>query len=144
MNESEWESLREHLSVLQPMMEQFCHHYAFSPSDPMTLGRYPRLRIERGGDLTLWFDLWMALDDNGKYYSKFHSNIPYDLSAGVYFETEEGSERTRYDYSFACLERVPFSELTEKVTPAMTAALPRIAAIERRWLLSHGRRVVLS
>lgn len=144
MKESEWEALREHLGYLRPVMDTFCREYFFTPVDPATLGRYPRLRIERGDEVKIWFDLWMGLDQDGRYYATFRTDLPYELSAGAYIETEEGAERVRYQHSLVCLDGLPFSQVVDKAGPAMREALPLMAAVDRTWLLAHGKRVVLS
>ena len=70
MNEEDFNNLREHLSLVRPIMDEFCRAHGFDYVNPGALGRYPRLRIQKAGEINRWFDLWMGLDKDGKRFEK--------------------------------------------------------------------------
>ena len=82
MTQEQFGQLREHLKLLRPTFDQFCSVSGYRYVDPRSIGMYPRIRIEKLGDFTRWFDLWMELDNDGNRYQSFFEDVPYELAAG--------------------------------------------------------------
>src|ERR1700677_2944719 len=89
MNEEDFIKLRKHLSTVRPIIDEFCRAHEFACVNPLSLGRYPRIRIEKAGDINRWLDLWMGLDKDGKRFEKYFDDVPYDLSAGAYADFKD-------------------------------------------------------
>src|SRR6516165_5430607 len=68
MNEADFAALNEHLEELRPIFDAFCARHRFVYGDRKSLGRYPRIRIEKTGATKIWFDLWMECDKEGQRF----------------------------------------------------------------------------
>jgi len=114
MTEEDFEKLGEHLKTVKPIIKNFCNKYEFVFVPQSSIGKYPRVRIEKSSKIQLWFDLWMELDVSGKRFTKFFPTIPYELSAGGYIDVEDGTPYGhRYQKAFVCFANKPFNEVTD-------------------------------
>lgn len=133
MTEEDFIKLGAHLKQLDPCVEEFCRKHSFERIVGSSIGRYPRIRVERSDTITLWIDLWMCLDDDGQRFSLFSPDLPYELSAGAYFdEPSEDATQWRYQHCFAIWSAKPFKEVAE----ALPEALEKAVAILQQWDLS--------
>jgi hypothetical protein len=106
--EARYEALRDHLKELQPIFDAFCARHQFAYIPRTALGRYPRIRIERSGEVSLYFDLWMQFDKNERQFETFSRDLPYDLYAGATAGSPHG---TRLHKGLACFLGVPFDQI---------------------------------
>ena len=83
--------LNEHLKEFAPIIDSFCSSHGFLYVDRISLGRYPRIRVERNETHKIWLDLWLELDDDGQRFAKFRPDLPYELSAGAAVVIQDGS-----------------------------------------------------
>ncbi len=139
MTEQDFEDLAVHLHALEPAFESFCSKYGFMRVWG-ALGRYPRIRIERETDITVWFDLWMSLTPDGEKYARFFDSIPYDLSGGANVMVESSNPYGRMCHvAFSIWDRKPFSEITlASLFDAMAHFLPQLETWDVERLRSHG------
>jgi hypothetical protein len=77
----EFARLREHLLGLNPVIGRFCQEYGYE-EQTTSLGRYPRRCIRREGEVNLFFDLQMNLDEEGDYCQQFDPSLTYSMGAG--------------------------------------------------------------
>lgn len=137
MNEADYAALGEHLHEVRPIFDAYCERYGFRPVDPMTLGRYPRIRIERPGPVKIWFDLWMELDGDGRRYETFWRGAPYELSTGAHFDVSDGSRYgVRFQKALACFSAMPF----ERVGAVLMAEMETYLVVVQRWDEAYLRR----
>ncbi len=144
MNENDFVELNKHLKELEPIFIEFCSQNEFVFTNKKSLGRYPRIRIERQTEINIWFDLWMQPDKSGNRFEIFNKNLPYELSAGAYY-TESNNSKTslRFDKSFICFSDIPFF----KIEIILQAELSKNLITLKQWnvdfLKKFGRKVVL-
>lgn len=130
MTEADFIQLGAHLEQLVPCVEEFCRKHGFVRIVGSSIGRYPRIRVQRHDEITLWIDLWMCLDDDGQRFGLFSPDIPYELSAGAYFdEPSEDATPWRYQQCFIIWPAKPFKEVAE----ALPKALENGVAILQQW-----------
>ena len=115
MNIEDFEKLGLHLEQVKPIFNLFCKNHDFSHVPKSSIGRYPRIRIDKQEHgLTIWLDLWMEFDNSGKRYKEFFPEIPYELMAGAFFVVNDGFKgNSRYQKSFTCFSNKPFIEVPE-------------------------------
>lgn len=144
MNEADFAALREHLEEVRPVFDEFCARYGFSYTDPRSLGRYPRIRIERAGAVTLWFDLWMELDEHGRRIERFRRDLPYELSAGAYVDVQDGSKYGhRFQCAVPCFSGTPFEQVAGVLRGELERQLRALETWDEQYLRDHGERVQL-
>jgi hypothetical protein len=146
MDEQGYIDLRRHLSSVAPAFVGFCSRHEFEFANPLSLGRYPRIRIERVNQVCVWFDLWMSLDPDGHHFESFFDEIPYDLSAGVdvTFDAEPPHGR-RYQVGFSVWDRRPFSSIDEdSLVSTMEQWLPQLSEWDVSRLRAEGTVVEFS
>ena len=144
MNEADFVALNEHLDEVLPLFDSFCARHGFTYVDRTSLGRYPRIRIEKQGLTIAWIDLWMEYDANGERFETFRRDLPYELSAGAYFVEQIGSTYgVRFD---KCLQRFtakPFDQVAAVLQYEMEACLPTLATWTLQHLKDHGTKMKL-
>lgn len=141
MNEQDFVDLAVHLTSLRPAFERFCTRQDFQFVNPLALGRYPRIRIESGKRLNLWFELWMCLDANGDRYEKFFEAVPYELSAGACVHVD-GAPRNRFHVVFPIWERMPFFLIRpDRLVTVMEEILPQLQEWDETRLQTYGHRL---
>jgi hypothetical protein len=91
MNEADFDALNKHLVEVRPVFNDFCARNGFSYAQRTAIGRYPRIRIVKERATSLYFDLWMDLDDAGQRFQKFSRDPPYSLYAGASVIEESGA-----------------------------------------------------
>lgn len=144
MTEEDFASLRAPLQQLNPTIEEFCRKNGFERIEGPSVGRYPRVRLQRSDSITLWFDLWMGLDAEGERFSRVSPEIPYELSAGAFFDEQSGSAgRWRYQKSFVIWPSIPFHEIAEKLSEALEDGLKTLERWDLSLLQKEGLRVPL-
>ena len=144
MNEPDFIKLNEHLKELKPIFDAFCLRHGFAYVSRTAIGRYPRVRIERSGPITLWFDLWMELDENGRRYEQFRHDLPYELSSGAYIDALQHSKHgIRYQISELRFSGKPFAEVGAVLLKEMEDQLQILDKWDDRYLLDKGIKVEL-
>ena len=126
--------LNEHLTDIQPTLRRFCARHGFEFVPRISLGRYPRQRIERPGNPRLWFDLSMEADPKGVRYQFFFTEAPYHLGAGATYE-ENGIV---YSMSFSCFDLLPWTEVLESLEVELETHLPTLESWTADDLRSRG------
>ena len=130
MTEADFDDLNAHLEAVRPVFDEFCARHGFAHVDRRSLGRYPRIRIERAGSVRLWFDLWMQLNDDGRRFERFGPDLPYELSAGAYCDVDDVSgKRVRFQMAFQCFSGKPF----EQVASALPSELEQNLETLESW-----------
>ncbi len=144
MNEADFDALNEHLEEVRPIFDDFCALNRFVYVDRTSLGRYPRIRIERPGSIKLWFDLWMESDKNGRRFERFRRDLPYELSAGAYMDIDDGSKYgTRFQKAFSCFSGKPFDEVGAILLGELQRHLRTLELWDEQYLKTHGMKVQL-
>lgn len=144
MVESDFANLSLHLESVRPLVEEFCQRRGFERIEGPSVGRYPRIRLQRTGEIILWIDLWMGLDSAGHRFSQFFPSIPYELSAGAYFDEPSGHrEKFRFQKSFLIWTAKPFTEVPANLNSALEEALVEIEKWDLSFLREQGLRVRL-
>jgi hypothetical protein len=139
-----FDALNEHLQEIHPIMDDFCSRNGFAYVDKKSLGRYPRIRIEKLGPIELWFDLWMELDKDGRRFERFSPDLPYELSAGAHVIVEDGSAHgTRFQKSLLCFSGKPFERVGAVLKSEMEKYLCIIKEWDAQYLIEHGDKVKL-
>jgi hypothetical protein len=148
MNEADYfaalDALNEHLQEVRPIFDEFCACNGFVYVDRRSLGRYPRIRIERPGETTIWFDLWMEFDQDGHRFERFRRDLPYELSAGAYVDMQDGSKHgTRFQKAVQCFSGKPFDQIGALLKGEMEKHLQSLEAWDMQYLKDHGEKVRL-
>jgi hypothetical protein len=139
MNEADYEELSQHLSEVRPIFDDFCARHQFAYVTQTSIGRYPRIRVVRSGEVSLYFDLWMQLDKNERHFEKFRRDLPYDLYAGATADVDDGSPKgTRFHKGIACFLGIPFDQVGAILDAEMEKTLRIIQAWDLQHLLATG------
>jgi hypothetical protein len=145
MTEDDFEALRAHLSEVRPIFDEFCAAHGFVHADPQSIGRYPRIRIEREeGELIRVLELWMEYDDKGRGFERFRPDLPYELSAGVSIIVPDAEYGTRFDSWVVCFVHKPFHQVPAVLRTEMEKHLVIIERWTGEYLKAYGRKTTLS
>jgi hypothetical protein len=140
----DWVALNEHLAEVRPIFDAFCTRNRFAYVNRLSLGRYPRMRIERTGATNIWFDLSMDLDKDGTRFEQFRRDLPYELSGGAYIDVPDGSKYgTRFSEIILCFSGKPFDEVGAVLETEMEEHLPTLEGMGRAYLTDNGQRILL-
>jgi hypothetical protein len=141
---SAFDALNEHLAEVRPVVDEFCASHGFDYVDRRSLGRYPRIRIEKTNVVTMWFDLWMELDREGNRVETFRRELPYELSAGAYIDRPDGSRfGRRFQKSLLCFSGRPFEEVSSTLLREMQKGLLAIDVWDEKYLEDNGQEIQL-
>jgi hypothetical protein len=141
MDPAQFAALGINLGEVRPIFDEFCARHAFVHANPLSLGRYPRIRVQRDRETRTWFDLWMGLDANGRRFEHYRPDLPYDLSAGVYIDVPDGDGGgTRFSSYGECLSAGPLHEITPILLQTMEQHLPKLETWTVQNLKEKGRR----
>jgi len=144
MNETDFISLNEHLQEVRPIFDDFNARNGFVYVDQKSLGRYPRIRIERTGVTKIWFDLWMESDASGHRFQEFKRDLPYELSAGAYVDVQDGSKcGVRFQKCFQCFSGKPFDQIGSALESEMQKHLCTLETWELQYLKDEGEKIQL-
>jgi hypothetical protein len=144
MNESMFDALNKHLAELQPIFDTFCARHGFQYVDRKALGRYPRVHIIKSGQVTIWFDLWMELDEKGLRHEVFSSDLPYELSAGAYaILTDDAKHRRRVQKAIQCFQGRPFRDIEKSLEDELERNVRIVQQWDLRFLQEHGKTISL-
>lgn len=144
MDETDFEALNEHLQEVRPIFDAFCASHDFVYVDRRALGRYPRIRIEKTTALKTWFDLWMECDKNGRRFERFSRDVPYELSAGVYVDVQDGSKYgIRFQKAILCFSGKPFRQVGPVLRTEMDRCLKKLEQWDVECLKDDGTKVQL-
>jgi hypothetical protein len=137
-------ALNEHLQELLPIFDDFCARNGFVYANKESLGRYPRIRIEKNGATNIYYDLRMGLDREGHRFEQFRHDLPYDLSAGAYLVVQDGS---KYGIHFSkyiqCFSGKPFDQMSVVLQSEMQKHLPMLKEWDVQYLKDNGKKVQL-
>lgn len=139
MDPAQFAALGANLDEVRPIFDEFCARYGFVHANPASLGRYPRIRVNRVRETRIYFDLWMALDANGRRFEHYTPELPYDLSAGAWIDVPDGGG-TRFGSHSECLSARPLHEITPILLQTMEQHLPKLEAWSVQDLKDKGRR----
>ena len=144
MTEADYNALCAHLDEVRPVVAEFCARHKFESVSPARLGRYPRIRVERVTEVTVWLDLWMGLDENGRRFERFRRNLPYDLHGGVTLDAwDESAVGTRFGTTVAAFTGKPFKDVGAVLLAEMERLLPHLMRWDARSLKEQGKRTLL-
>lgn len=144
MNEHDFAALNAHLDEVRPIFDRFCTQHGFTWVDKRSLGRYPRVRIEREGEVAIWFELTMALDEHGQRIDRFTPDALYELGAGGSITVQDGSRfGTRFQKTFWCFSDVPFHKVPAILMAEMEKNLPQLEQWDAEHLKAQGQRIRL-
>lgn len=140
----DFDDLNAHLEEIRPIIDSFCKRHSFERTSQNSLGRYPRVRIQRSFALNLWFDLWMELRKDGSRFEKFTPHVPYELSAGAFADVPDGSKYgVRHQKAILCFSGKPFREVHGVLRSEMERTLVKLESWDLDYLKSHGEKIVL-
>jgi len=141
MNETDFAALNEHLEELRPLFDIFCARHGFVYVDRKSLGRYPRVRIEKTATTKIWFDLWMECDRDGHRFERFRRDLPYELSAGAFVDVPDGSKYgVRFSDSVQCFSGKPFDQVGAVLQSEMEKHLPTLEGWDVQYLREKGKK----
>ncbi len=144
MTEEELAALAAHLVTLEPIVKTFCDEHGYRRSVGSSVGRYPRIRLERFDQITRWIDLWMCVDEDGQRYTSFEPSLPYELSGGACLdEPETRPGAWRYSRCFVVWPSLPFNQVAQKLPLGLRSAVARMEDWNEETLKSDGQRVRL-
>ena len=144
MTEKQFDELREHLRLVTPIFDEFCSSSGYQHVDPKSIGRYPRIRIQKVSDIVRWFDLGMALDRDGNRFESFFEGVPYEFEAGANFDVEDGTEYGhRYQMSFVVFSGRPFKAVPETLLEELQKGAAEIEGWTAEMLRKQGEKVQL-
>ena len=146
MTEKDFEILNRHLGAVKPIFNHFCDKYGFIFAPQLSIGRYPRIRInkEKENEIGLWFDLWMELDASGKRFTKFFPTIPYELSVGGKVDMKDGTlYGHRYYKSFSGFANKPFNEVSSILLEELETNYKIVSKWSVEFLKAEGKRIQL-
>jgi hypothetical protein len=144
MREQDYLDLAEHLHEVHPILDQFSRVHGFNRVNPGALGRYPRIRIARGDQPRIWFDLWLGEDEHGNRFDKFRRDLPYDLSCGATVDLEERpGQWIRMGKAVLCFKGRPFDEVPSTLLAEMERELPMLESWDTDYLMKYGQRIEL-
>lgn len=133
--------LRDHLQRVEPIISGFCADHGFERANPTSIGRYPRIRIEKFDGVHRWFDLWMEFDREGQRYTEFFRAIPYELSAGCFVDCPDETGCThRFSKCYACFGDKPFELVPAILREELEKNLEVINSWTAEFLKAEGRR----
>ena len=144
MNEADFIALSDHLKEVLPIFQEFCDRHCFVFVERKSLGRYPRVRIERVGDINIWFDLWMEFDANGRRFEIFSRDLPYELSAGAHFDEFSSDGRNRFHKVYQCFSGRSFDEVCASLAVELEKNLPILEGWDVRFLKADGVKTRIS
>jgi hypothetical protein len=144
MTEADFEVLNEHLREVRPIFDDFCSQQGFVYVDRKSLGRYPRIRIERPGTTKIWFDLWIEVKRDERAVVHFRRDLPYELSAGMYADVQGGSKYgTRFQKAIQCFSGKPFEEVKVILKRELKEHLPILEEWTAEDLKDNGKKIQL-
>lgn len=144
MIEPDFAALNEHLQEVRPIFDDFCTRNGFVYVDRKSLGRYPRIRIEKPGATTIWFDLWMEPNKDGQRFERFRRDLPYELSAGAYVDEPDGSKYgIRFGKCFQCFSGKPLGQVGAILQGEMQEHLRKLEEWDAQYLKDNGGKVQL-
>lgn len=144
MSESDFAALNQHLEEVRPVFDDFCARHGFACVDRKSLGRYPRIRIEKIDAKRIWFDLWMELDKDGSQVEQFSCNLPYELSAGAYVDVPDGSKYgIRFQKAIQCFSGKPFDQVVAILQSEMEKHLAELEAWDVQYVKDNGKTIRL-
>ena len=144
MNEADFAALNEHVQEVRSIFDEFCARHGFMYVNRQALGRYPRIRIQRGDAPTLWFDLSMGLDKDGHRFERFRRDLPYELDAGANVDVPDGSKYgTRFQKGLRCFSGKPFDQVAAVLQSEMQRHLRTMEEWSVQYLKENGQKVQL-
>lgn len=144
MTEEQFDKLREHLASVRPIVDEFCSATGYQHVDPRSIGRYPRIRIEKPGEVSRWLDLWMEVDEIGNRNESFFEDVPYELSAGASLHVEDETQYGhRFQKSFTVFSGRPFKNVPETLLKELRKGAAEIEVWTPDILRKQGEKVPL-
>lgn len=125
-----FKQLNVDLPKVRPIFEVFCLETGFVPATRISLGRYPRFRVDRTepcGQIRLWFDFSMGLTSEGQRYEFYSPDLPYELGCGAVIDRL--TEKRRYSKTILCFE----NRSMNFVLPGLAQELRSHLAIIQAW-----------
>ena len=133
MTEDKFLNLAKCLNDLQPIFDHFIEFSGFH-EQKKGIGRYPRKRLVKYGDVNYYIDLQMDLDESKKYFEEFFPKIPFSMGAGAWID----DNMTRFSTNLWCFERIPFNELQKRIKQDLHNALIQLKKISKEQLQKDG------
>jgi hypothetical protein len=130
------EHLAPELDTLRPAFDAFCARHGFTYASKTSIGRYPRIRVDRE---LQWIDVWMELDANGQRFVEYSPDLPYELGAGAFLD-EAGM---RYSAKGLVVEHATLDVIRTRVPELLDRALELLAPWDAAYLRAHGTRSAL-
>jgi hypothetical protein len=141
MDAADFIALGQNLGEARLIFDDFCARHGFVHANPLSLGRYPRIRVTKTAATLMYFDLWMALDANGRRFEQYRPDLPYDLGAGVWIDVpDDNGGGTRFSSFGECLSARPLQEIIPVLLQTMEEHLPGLVAWSVDDLKAKGRR----
>ena len=142
MNETDFDIFNEPLRKVHPIFDEFCVRHKFMYVNRHQ--RYPRIRIERSGLVTLCFDLGMELDKDGSRFKEFRRDLPYEFSAGAYTDMEnEYKKRVRFAKVFTILSGQSIDQIAPILQSEMDKYLVVLETWDAQYLKENGMKIQL-
>jgi hypothetical protein len=139
-----FEKLNEHLSEVKPIIVEFCTGHGYAFVNAQSIGRFPRIRIEKFSPIHCWIDLWMSLDKTGNRYEVFFSEVPYDLYAGASVILPTDDQRfVRHQLTFQVWCEKPFLTVPAELLAGLRECHLRLTEWDRELLIQTGDRIQL-
>ncbi|HYG33171.1 MAG TPA: hypothetical protein VEC99_00215 [Clostridia bacterium] len=135
-----YERLSQHLSAVDPIIEDFCRETGFT-RQTTGISRYAMRRLVLHREVQWFIELRMLEDEHGQRYETFFPDIPYWLGGGAWLDLNGyryGSD------SVITFERLPFRLLVSQLAEGLRTTWQRIRGHTVDQLVSLGPRVKLN
>ena len=135
-----YEPLSQHLSEVDPIIDDFCRETGFS-RQTTGISRYAMRRLVFYQDVQWWIELRMLEDEQGQRYDTFFPDVPYWLGGGGWIDLKG------YRYCsdpVVTFERLPFRLLVPQLAGGLHATWQRIGVYTVARLVSLGPKVKLN
>jgi hypothetical protein len=131
-----YQRLGQHLSVVDPIIEEFCRDTGFARR---TTGvtRYPIRRLDRHGEVSWFIELRMDEDERGERFDRFFPDVPYTLGGGAWMD--RGGHRY-FDVSVITFTRLPFQQIPSRLASDLRQTWERIRHFTPDYLIALGPR----
>ena len=129
-----YKRLGEHLSAVDPIIEEFCRETGFARRT-VGVSRYPMRRLNLHREVNWFIELRMAENERGERYDAFFPDIPYSLGGGAWIDRDG---RRYADASAVTFSRLPFHQLSSQLAVGLRDTWRRIQGFSLDYLLTRG------
>ncbi len=138
-------AMRFHLTSLESIIKEFCDDTGFRHAPPLSIGQYPRIRLERTvSGISQWLDLSLGLDQRGRKFEVFDPSLPYELGAGAFVDMPDESQfGHRFSRRWTVFSARPFSDVESSLYAELGDARKTLETWTVEDIVRDGERIEL-